>query len=74
MTISDQDRRVVLETVGTFRLGAPITVDDVRFAAKVDGHDLSHISWYELPLILKERCDGRKLIGSHEHVSWIRRY
>ena len=74
MTISDQDRRVVLETVGTFRLGAPITVDDIRFAAKVDGHDLSHVLWNELPMIIKERCDAYKPYGGHERVSWIRRY
>ncbi|MFA6718648.1 MAG: hypothetical protein WCS15_06180 [Prevotella sp.] len=73
MTVSDQDRKVVLDTIGTFRSGASITVDDIRFAAKVDGYDLSHILWNELPIIIKDRCDPYN-IGGHKCVSWIRRY
>lgn len=46
----------ILDTIGTFRMDAPIQTDDVRFASRCDGHDLSEVSPKQLTEVLKMRC------------------
>lgn len=68
----DQDVEAILSTVGTFRLGSPIVIDDIRFAAKVDGHDLSHLKSGDIAEILRVRCHPGPAMKNHEHKSWFR--
>ena len=49
----------VLNTIGTFRKGAPIQTGDVRFAAACDGLDLSDMDPAALTRVLKRRCEPR---------------
>ena len=63
----------VLETIGTFRKDAPIQTDDVRFASKCDGMDLSEISAKQLTSILRKRCTPHKRKGRYSTL-WTRKW
>ena len=49
----------ILDTIGTFREGAPIQTGDIRFASKCDGLDLSDMDPAALTRVLKRRCEPR---------------
>ena len=40
----------------TFPKGSPIVIDDIVFAAKIDGYDLSCVSSHRISEILKRHC------------------
>jgi hypothetical protein len=63
---------VIQKTVCSFPSTSPIVIDDVRFAAKVDGHDLSDISTNEIVAIMKTFCrseNGPR--GPKDRASWF---
>lgn len=71
--IADVDRRTIIDTIGTFSMGAPIVLDDIRFAAAVDGRPLHHLTSKEMCSIMRERCvtvEGP--YGRQDRVSWVR--
>jgi|GEM_PF-3409005 len=73
LTFGDTDRAAIIGVVGTFRVNAPISIDDVRFATAVDGHSLSHMSGSQISTVLRTRCNpvpGR----DYRHHLWIRRW
>ena len=63
---------VIRRTVETFPIGSPIIIDDIRFAAKVDGHNLDDVNGTIIAMCLAEVCDP-KIIRKHDRVSWYRR-
>ena len=63
----------IIDTVGTFRIDAKIVIEDVRFAATVDGHDLSGISGSEMARIMRARCDPIRENDNHFSY-WVRRW
>lgn len=66
---------IVLDTAGSFNFGSPIVIDDIRFAAKVDGYDLSKIEGHIIAGILKNRCIPIRNPGyPKDRVSWIRKW
>ena len=75
-TIDEQYRRnveaVIRRTVETFPVGSPIIIDDIRFAAKVDGYNLDDVDGQIIAKCLAEVCDG-KIIRKKDRTSWYRR-
>ena len=63
---------VVHRTVETFPIGSPIIVDDIRFAAKVDGYNLDDVDGQIIAMCLAEVCD-HKAIRKDARASWYRR-
>ncbi len=61
------DEQFILDVVGTFRFGAPITLDDIRFAAKADGRNIDYINGSTLSRIVSKRCSTIKCPGDFEH-------
>lgn len=47
---------IVYNTVQTFRPGAPIIADDIRFAATVDGYDMTQYTNIEIGHELAKWC------------------
>ena len=47
---------IVFNTVQTFRPGAPIIADDIRFAATVDGYDMTPYTNLEIGRELAKWC------------------
>ena len=73
--IAAEDRDAVIAAIGTFRMGAPILVDDVRVAAAADGHPIRHMDKFAISECMKERCDlkvGR--YGPKDYHYWFRRW
>lgn len=71
--IADVDRQVIIDTIGTFGIDAPIILDDIRFAAAVDGRPLNHITSVEMCSVMRERCVSViGPCGAHDRVSWVR--
>ena len=64
----------ILDTIGTFRMGAQIQSDDIRFASLCDGHDLSDIEPRELTKVIKQRCDPISHPKTHFPTGWKRRW
>lgn len=54
--MDEQDCRAIYDAVHSFRRGAPILLDDIRFACRVDGHPIDHINAYYLALYLRGFC------------------
>lgn len=73
MTPSEEE--AIILAARTFRIGAPIVVDDIRFAARTDGHDLGHIGGKDIANVLRTICDpvSVQMPYDHNRVSWIRR-
>ena len=63
---------VIRRTVETFPIGSPIIIDDIRFAAKVDGYNLDDVNGQIIAMCLAEVCDP-KVIRKHDRTSWYRR-
>lgn len=74
--IREQNRRnieaVIRRTVETFPIGSPIIIDDIRFAAKVDGFNLDNVDGQIIARCLSEICDAR-MIRKKDRMSWYRR-
>ena len=74
--VREQNRRnieaVIRRTIETFPIGSPIIIDDIRFAAKVDGFNLDDVDGQIIARCLAEVCDG-KIIGNKVRMSWYRR-
>lgn len=74
--IREQNRRniepVIRRTVETFPVGSPIIIDDIRFAAKVDGFNLDDVDGQIIARCLSEICDA-KMIRKKDRMSWYRR-
>lgn len=74
--IPKQSRRnieaVIRRTVETFPVGSPIIIDDIRFAAKVDGFNLDDVDGQIIARCLSEICDA-KMIRKKDRISWYRR-
>ena len=47
---------IVYDTVQTFPKGSPIIADDIRFAATVDGHDMTKYDNHEIAHELAKWC------------------
>ena len=65
---------IVYDTVQTFRPGSPIIADDIRFAATVDGYDMSQYNNHEIAHELAKWChvkDG--LYGRKDRRSFYRK-
>lgn len=63
---------VIYRTIETFPIGSPIIIDDIRFAAKVDGYNLDNVDGQIISRCLAEVCDG-KIIRNKDRTSWYRR-
>lgn len=74
--IEEQNRRnieaVIHRTIETFPIGSPIIIDDIRFAAKVDGFNLDDVDGQIIARCLAEVCDG-KITRNKDRTSWYRR-
>lgn len=74
--IEEQKRRnikaVIHRTIETFPIGSPIIIDDIRFAAKVDGYNLDDVDGQIIARCLAEVCDA-KIIRNKDRTSWYRR-
>ena len=73
MRLSDTEQGI-LDTVGTFRMGAEMQSDDVRFASLCDGHDLSDIEPRTLTRVLRMRCNPVSHPDTHFPTGWVRRW
>lgn len=72
--ITPSDMAAVERAVRSSRQGAPITVDDVRFASAVDGHPLSHLTGREVGRCLTKCCTVSGKSGSgcpHNGSLWV---
>lgn len=70
--ISEEDREVVLTTARSYRPGAPMTIDDIMVAARLDGHPLDHVGGQEISRVLRRagaRCISLPKAGHTSH--WI---
>ena len=63
----------IINTVGTFPIGSLMVIDDIRFAATVDGYDLSNVSGSKIAGMLPYRCDSKRE-GSNHFTYWVRRW
>ena len=63
---------VIHRTIETFPIGSPIIIDDIRFAAKVDGYNLDDVDGQIIARCLAKVCDG-KIVGNKKRMSWYRR-
>lgn len=74
--IEEQHRRnikaVIRRTIETFPVGSPIIIDDIRFAAKVDGYSLDDVDGQIIAKCLAEMCDP-VVIRKKDRTSWYRR-
>lgn len=74
--IEEQHRRnikaAIHRTIETFPIGSPIIIDDIRFAAKIDGYDLDDVDGQIIARCLAEVCDAR-IIRNKDRISWYRR-
>lgn len=70
--MTPEEESAIIETVRTFRAGAPLVIDDILFAAAVDGHDLSSVKPYEWSRVLATVCDSMcGPYGRHDRRSWV---
>ena len=67
-----ETKAVILRTIETFPIGSPIIIDDIRFAAKVDGYNLDDVDGQIIARCLAEVCDP-KVIRKKDRTSWYRR-
>ena len=67
-----ETKAVIRRTIETFPIGSPIIIDDIRFAAKVDGYNLDDVDGQIIARCLAEVCDG-KVIRNKDRRSWYRR-
>lgn len=71
--IADVDRQAIIDTIGTFPMGSPIILDDIRFAAAVDGCPLNHLTSRQMYPVMRERCVPEVgPFGDHDRKSWVR--
>lgn len=74
--VDEQYRRnvkaAIRRTVETFPVGSPIIIDDIRFAAKVDGFNLDDVDGQIIARCLSEICDA-KVIRRKDRMSYYRR-
>jgi hypothetical protein len=64
----------IILVIGTFRRDAKIIIDDVRFAAAVDGIDMSMYSASKITNLLRVRCDTLEEHSSDGKAYWVRRW
>ena len=74
--VSDEDERFIINLVGTFRMSAPIMLDDIRFAAQIEGHPIDKINGTTLSSIVAKRCDVIVYAGDHpkSYHKYVRRW
>lgn len=71
--IADVDRQAIIDTIGTFPMGSPIILDDIRFAAAVDGCPLNHLTSRQMyPVMRERRVPEVGPFGDHDRKSWVR--
>lgn len=74
--IEEQHRQnteaVIRRTIETFPIGSPIIIDDIRFAAKVDGFNLDDVDGQIIAKCLAKMCDP-VVIRNKDRTSWYRR-
>lgn len=70
--VTPQVRTAIVNAVHSFRPGAPITIDDVRFACKVDGSDIDHLDPCTVAAVMRT-CAVPELWKDDPHYrrSWI---
>ena len=51
--MTPEDREAVMAAAMSYRVGAMISVYDIRIAAAVDGHSLDHVGGCEIAAVLK---------------------
>jgi hypothetical protein len=72
--MTPEQEQAIIDTIRTFRPGAPICVDDIRFAAAVDGHDLSGVLPWEWGRVMRSLCSSKNgPCGAHDRRSWMAR-
>lgn len=52
--MNPDDRTAIIEAVFSYRATAPITIEDVRMAAALDGHSLRHIESWQIAIVLRD--------------------
>lgn len=65
-----EDMQIIDDAVASYRVGAPIIIEDIRIAARADGHDLSHVSGYEIAAYLRTIC--KPVHKAHLRIDWVR--
>ena len=63
---------VIRRTIETFPIGSPIIIDDIRFAAKIDGCNLDDVDGQIIARCLAKMCDP-VVIRKKGRTSWYRR-
>ncbi len=67
--IDDSDRLAIHSAARSFRKGAPIIVDDIKFACRVDGHPVDHINGHYIAQCLSEICTSDPA-ENRQRASW----
>ena len=63
---------VIRRTIETFPIGSPIIIDDIRFAANIDGYNLDDVDGQIIARCLAKMCDP-VVIRKKDRTSWYRR-
>ena len=69
------DRQAVHAAVRSYRPGAPISLEDVRIACRMDGHPVDHLSRSTLSSFVREVCEpeeGRYGASDYRIYRWSR--
>ena len=70
--MTPEDSAAVLAAARSYRPGAPMTIDDIKVAARLDGHPLDHVGGQEISGVLRRagaRCISLPKAGHTRH--WI---
>lgn len=51
--MDDSDRAAIIAALRSYRPNAPVSIEDVRVAAAMDGHPLSHVGSKDIVVVLK---------------------
>lgn len=73
MTATPSDVMAIHRAIDSFRMGAPIQSDDVRFASKMDGHSLDHLLSIDISVVMAEYCDRVPRTDVHAYALYCRR-
>lgn len=56
--ITPADFDAIIAAVGSFRIGAPMMIEDIRLACWADGHLLTHLTGREIATVLARVADA----------------
>lgn len=66
--VSDMDRSAIIDAIHSYRPGAPMTLNDIRIACRLDGHPVDHIDHTVMASIVRRVCTveyGKQ--GKHDY-------